>query len=294
MRLYSINETFKSLFRNRLMSVASVSSVVAALLILGIVMSIILNINSFSEGIKHQFDDIDVYLSDELTNEEILQIGKKIENIDGIHSIIFVTREQAMENFKLDWGDYAYLLDGLEYNPLPNTYIINLEDILYADSIVESIKEIKGIDEVKFYKDLVNDIIDVTGYVRNIGLILVMILAAIATFLINNTIKLTINSRRREIFIMKYVGATSWYIRWPFILEGMIFGFLGAIISTGLVYLMYSYSFKLITSKYYVALAVYILNVNTIFYELIYLNIIIGVGIGILGSLISIRRYLEV
>jgi len=294
MRFYSINETFKSLFRNRLMSVASVSSVVAALLILGIVMSIILNINSFSEGIKHQFDDIDVYLSDELTNEEILQIGKEIEKIDGIHSIIFVTREQAMENFKMDWGDYSYLLDGLEYNPLPNTYIINLEDILYADSIVESMKAIKGIEEIKFYKDLVNDIIDVTSYVRNIGLILVMILAVIATFLINNTIKLTINSRRREIFIMKYVGATSWHIRWPFILEGMIFGFLGAIISTGLVYLMYSYSFKLITSKYYVALAAYILNVDTIFYELIYLNIIIGVGIGTLGSLISIRRYLEV
>jgi cell division transport system permease protein len=153
---------------------------------------------------------------------------------------------------------------------------------------------LRGIEEIKFYKDLVNQIIDLTSYVRNIGLVLTLFLAGIATFIINNTIKLTINARRTEISIMKYVGATSWYIRWPFILEGTVLGLVGALIATGLVYLIYNYSFNLFTSQFYVVFAAYILNVETIVGEILSLNILIGAGIGALGSMMSIRRYLNV
>lgn len=294
MRSYSIKETFKSLFRNHLMSVASITSVAASLLVLGIIMSVILNINSFSEGIKHQFDSIEIYLEDDLTRNEILELGDAIQNIEGVHSIIFETREQALENLKIDFDEYAYLLDGLEHNPFPNTYIINLDDVIYADSVVDQIQNLNGIEEVKFYKDLINRIIDVTSYVRNIGLIMTLFLAAISTFIINNTIKLTINARRKEISIMKYVGATSWYIRWPFVLEGTILGLIGALISTGLVYLVYSYSYDLFTTQFYVVFAAYILNVKSVVNEILYLNILIGAGIGALGSMVSIRRYLNV
>ncbi len=294
MKYYSINETLKSLFRNRMMSLASISSVVASLLVLGIIMSVILNINSFSEGIKHQFDSIDVYIQEDLTKNEILTLGESIQNINGVHSIIFETKDQALENLKIDFEEYSYLLEGLEYNPFPNTYIINLDDVIYADSIVNQLKNLQGIEEVKYYKDLVNRIIDLTSYVRNIGLVLTLFLAGIATFIINNTIKLTINARRREISIMKYVGATSWYIRWPFILEGTILGLIGALISTGIIYLIYSYSFQLFTSQFYVVFAAYMLNVKTIAKEILALNLIIGTGIGALGSLVSIRKYLNV
>ncbi|MCK5763207.1 MAG: ABC transporter permease, partial [Clostridiales bacterium] len=210
------------------------------------------------------------------------------------HSVIFETKDQALENLKIDFEDYSYLLEGLEYNPFPNTYIINLKDVIYADSIVNQLKNLEGIEEVKYYKDLINRIIDLTSYVRNIGLVLTLFLAAIATFIINNTIKLTINARRREISIMKYVGATSWYIRWPFILEGTILGFIGALISTGIIYLIYSYSFQLFTTQFYVVIAAYMLNVKTIVNEILTLNIIIGTGIGALGSMVSIRKYLNV
>ena len=294
MRYYSISETFKSLFRNRMMSFASISSVAASLLILGIIMSVILNINSFSEGIKHQFDSIDVYINEDLTKDEILTLGDSIQNINGVHSVIFETKEQALENMKIDFEDYSYLLDGLENNPFPNTYIINLKDVIYADSVVSQLKNLDGIEEVKYYKDLINRIIDLTSYIRNIGLVLTLFLAAIATFIINNTIKLTINARRREISIMKYIGATSWYIRWPFILEGTILGFVGALVSTGIVYLIYSYSFQMFTTQFYVVIAAYILNVKTIVKDLLTLNIIIGTGIGALGSMVSIRNYLNV
>jgi cell division transport system permease protein len=294
MKYYSVSETLKSLFRNRMMSFASITSVAASLLILGIIMSVILNINSFSEGIKHQFDSIDVYIQEDLTQNEILTLGDSIQNINGVHSVIFETKDQALENLKIDFEDYSYLLEGLEYNPFPNTYIINLEDVIYADSIVNQLKNLEGIEEVKYYKDLINRIIDLTSYVRNIGLVLTLFLAAIATFIINNTIKLTINARRREISIMKYVGATSWYIRWPFILEGTILGFIGALISTGIIYLIYSYSFQLFTTQFYVVIAAYMLNVKTIVNEILTLNIIIGTGIGALGSMVSIRKYLNV
>lgn len=294
MRGMSFKETLHSLFRNRLMSIASISSVAASLLILGIIMSVILNINSFTEGVKHQFDSINIYLEDDLTRSEIIEIGNQMEDLKGVHSIVYETKDQALENMRIDFEEYDYLLEGLEFNPFPNSYIVNLEDVIYADSVVGFIRQIPGIEEVRFYKDLVQQIVDVTSYVRNIGLVLALFLAAIATFIINNTIKLTINSRQREISIMKYVGATSWYIRWPFILEGTILGFVGALISTGIVYLIYSYSFKLFTSQFYVLFAAYILNVETILHELLYLNILIGAGIGALGSLVSIRRYLNV
>lgn len=294
MKSYSLKETFKSLFRNRLMSIASISSVAASLLILGIILSIVININSFSEGVKHQFDSINVYLVEDLSRTDIMVIGNQMEDLKGVHSIVYETKEQALENMRIDFEDYSYLLDGLEYNPFPNTYVINLEDVAYADSVVAKVKTLPGIEEVKYYKDLINQIIDITSYMRNIGLVLSLFIAAIATFIINNTIKLTINSRQREISIMKYVGATSWYIRWPFILEGTILGFVGALISTGLVYIIYSYSFKLFSSQFYVVAAAYLLNVETLLHEVLYLNILIGAGIGALGSMISIRKYLNV
>lgn len=294
MKSYSLKETFKSLFRNRLMSIASISSVAASLLILGIILSIVININSFSEGVKHQFDSINVYLVEDLSRTDVIEIGNQMEDLKGVHSIVYETKEQALENMRIDFEDYSYLLDGLEYNPFPNTYVINLEDVAYADSVVAKVKTLQGIEEVKYYKDLINQIIDITSYMRNIGLVLSLFIAAIATFIINNTIKLTINARQREISIMKYVGATSWYIRWPFILEGTILGFVGALISTGLVYIIYSYSFKLFSSQFYVVAAAYILNVETLLHEVLYLNILIGAGIGALGSMLSIRKYLNV
>ncbi len=294
MRSYSIKETFQSLFRNHLMSIASITTVAASLLILGIIMSLIININSFSEGIRHQFDSISVYVAEGLTQEEIMALGQEIEAIEGVHSIVYETQDQALENMRIDFDEYAYLLDGLEYNPFPNSYIVNLESIGFADQVVRKMTTLRGIEEIKFYKDLVNQIIDLTSYVRNIGLVLTLFLAGIATFIINNTIKLTINARRTEISIMKYVGATSWYIRWPFILEGTVLGLVGSLIATGLVYLIYNYSFNLFTSQFYVVFAAYILNVETIVGEILSLNILIGAGIGALGSMMSIRRYLNV
>lgn len=276
------------------MSIASITTVAASLLILGIIMSLIININSFSEGIRHQFDSISVYVAEGLTQEEIMALGQEIEAIEGVHSIVYETQDQALENMRIDFDEYAYLLDGLEYNPFPNSYIVNLESIGFADQVVRKMTTLRGIEEIKFYKDLVNQIIDLTSYVRNIGLVLTLFLAGIATFIINNTIKLTINARRTEISIMKYVGATSWYIRWPFILEGTVLGLVGSLIATGLVYLIYNYSFNLFTSQFYVVFAAYILNVETIVGEILSLNILIGAGIGALGSMMSIRRYLNV
>jgi len=291
---YTFKESFKNLWRNRSMSLASLSSVAATLMILGIIYILIININSLALGVREQFDTINVYLKDELTLDEIEKLGDTILELEGVKEITFETKEKALEKYKSEWGENGYLLDGLESNPLPNSYLITLKDIGYADYVVSSIKNMNGIEEVKYYKDIIVKMISITKFVRNIGLGLIFILIAISTFIINNTIKLALNSRKTEINIMKYVGATSWFVKWPFLLEGTFLGIMGAFVSTGIIYLIYKYTFTILTSHFYVLIAAYIVNVDIVIKNLLIIFVIIGAGIGALGSIWSMKKYLEV
>jgi cell division transport system permease protein len=151
-----------------------------------------------------------------------------------------------------------------------------------------------GVEEVKFYQDVVLKILEITNYIKNIGMIIIFILVAISTFIIHNTIKLAVNSRKREIGIMKYVGATSWFVRWPFLLEGTLLGVFGALVAIGILYIGYSYTYAMFTSKFYVLIAAYLVSAKTVVSDLLVIFIVIGAGIGALGSLLSMRRYLHV
>jgi cell division transport system permease protein len=293
LKIYSINEAIKGLWRNRMMSVASITSVAGALLILGVILILIINLNSLTEGAKNQFDTITAYVQEGLTKEQVLEIGNKINSLENVEAVIFETKEQALENMKKEFGDNAYLLDGLELNPFPYTFIIEVSNIEKIENLVSDLKTISGLEEIKYYGELINKVINITNYVRNLGFVLIIFLALISTLIINNTIKLAINSRKREISIMRYVGATSWFIRWPFLLEGTILGFLGAITATGLVYLIYNSAYKTLTSDFYVIVAAYVVNSCTLINEILIINIVLGAGIGALGSTLSIRKHLR-
>lgn len=221
---YNVKECFKNLWRNRMMSVASISSVAATLLILGIIFVLIVNIAAMTQVAKDQFDTIQVYLDDELSISEIEDIGTGIFKLQGVKDVIFETKEEALEKMKLDWDQNGYLLDGLESNPLPNSYIVILDDINYSEYIVASIEDTAGIEEVKYYQEVIENIIKITDVIRRVGLFIMVVLIAISTFIISNTIKIAVHARRREINIMKYVGATNWFIRGPFLLEGIVLG----------------------------------------------------------------------
>lgn len=234
---YTIKESIKNLWRNRMMSFASMSSVAATLLILGIIFILIINISSLAQGAKDQFDTIQVYLVDELEGQEVETVGQQLYALEGVKEIYFETKQDALNKMKMEWEDNGYLLEGLEENPLPNSYIVTLYDIGYSDYVVEEIQKISGVEEVKFYQDVVMKIIEITNYIKNIGMVIIFILVAISTFIIHNTIKLAVNARRREIGIMKYVGATSWFVRWPFLLEGTLLGIFGAVLAIGVLHI---------------------------------------------------------
>lgn len=294
MMAYSLKEAFKNLWRNRLMSVASISSVTATLLILGVLFLLIININSFVDGAQTQFDEITIYLKDGQSAQNIEETGKILKSIIGVKSVEYVSREEAMLKWKEEWGDQGYLLDGLQDNPLPNSFYVTLKDLSYTEAVVGIINDFDTVEEVKFYKDLIDKVLSVSRFIRTLGLALIVVLLAISTFIITNTIKLAVNARRREINIMKYVGATNWFIRWPFLLEGTFLGLIGATLAGAILYVAYSYTYGYFTNEFYVIIASYFVPARTIMSDLVVIFGVLGAGIGALGSINAMRRHLNV
>lgn len=291
---YVLGQGLVGLWRNRTMSMASIGTVAATLIILGLVITLVLNISNLADLVQLQFDKIQVYLSDDLSIEETNNVGKQIEAINGVSGVIYESKEEALERYKESWGEEGYLLEGLEKNTLPNSYIIQMDNLELADSIVERLTPLKGVDEIKYYKEIVDQLLRIAKFVRTIGLIIILILIFVAVFIISNTIKLTLNVRRQEIGIMKNVGATNWFIRWPFLLEGMLLGLVGAVISTAVVYYGYQYAFNAITGRFFLMFSAYMVSVNDMMNKTIYIFAVLGIGVGALGSIFSLRRYLKV
>ncbi len=290
-----IKQGFQGMWRNRGMSLASVGSITAVLIILGIVLIIVLSINNIVLETRHKFDEIQIFLEDDITETQIDNIGKQIENSDGVLSLSFQTKEEALETMKKDWGDRGYLLEGLEEeNPLPSSYVVKLDDIEHADNVVKKVENLKGVEEIKYYRDIINKLVKTTNYVRIGGIIIIGILLLISVFIISNTIKITVTARKREINIMKYVGATNGYIRGPFIIEGILLGIVGSIISVIIVNYGYQYFFKHISEKLYVLFTLYLVPPSALVIDIIIIFTAIGIGIGILGSLVSLKRFLNV
>ncbi len=277
-----------------MMSLASIGSVMSVLIILGIVLVIVLNINNLTSMTKEQFDEIQVYLEDDINEEQIEKIGEKLRELDGVLAVIYQSKEQALEVLKKEWGNEAYLLEGLEKNPLPNSYIIQLKDIKYAEDVVNRINGLTGIEDIKYYKDIVEKMVTISNFIRVGGLVVISILILVSIFIISNTIKLTVAARKREINIMKYIGATNGYIRGPFILEGIFLGAIGSILAILVVCFSYKYLFLVVNEKLYVLFTVYMIPYYEILDDIIIMFTAIGIGIGVLGSIVSLRKFLNV
>ena len=289
-----VKQGFQSMWRNRGMGLASVTSISAVLMILGVVLILILSINNAVMDTKLKFDEIEVFLEDDLSSEALDNIEDSVKNNPGVISIMFRSKDQALEIMKADWADESYLLEGLEENPLPDSYIIKVNDIVLADKLVNNVKALDGIEEVKYYKDVIDKLLIFAGYIQFAGIVIIGILIFVSIFIISNTIKVAVSSRRREINIMKYVGATNGYIRGPFIMEGVLFGVLGAIISIVIVYSGYDYFYKSMNDKLYALFTFYLVDPKIIFVDIAIIFGTIGAGIGALGSMISLKRFLNV
>lgn len=229
----SIKQAFRQIFRNRAMTFASLFSITAMLLILGLFFILVVNVNVVTESAKQQFDTIQVYLLDETTQEQAEEIAGRLKQNGNVKSVEYLTKEQALEEYKVKWGDKAYLLEGLPENPLPNSLRIKVSNLEDADKVVEKVKTFSGIEDVKYYQTTVDKLLSITNFIQWGALIIIIFLVVISVVVVSNTIKLTVLAREREISIMKYVGATNWFIRGPFLAEGMLIGFLSAAVSVG-------------------------------------------------------------
>ncbi len=291
---YMLKQGFIGLWRNRGMSIASIGSVTASLLVLGVIITLVINMNNIALMGQSQFDNIQVYLEEELENEEIDSIGAELESIQGVAYVEYESQEDALGKMKESWGEQGYLLDTLENNPLPNSYIVYFQELEAAEAVVSNIQGISGVDEVRYYQDVIDNLVNIADFVQLAGLFLIAVLGFIAVFIISNTIKITLNARRQEISIMKYVGATNWFIRWPFVIEGMFLGLIGSLIALIVVYYGYEYLYNLVYARFYALFAEYIVSADAMLQQISLMFVVLGIGVGILGSLISMRKHLKV
>ena len=289
---YFIIDALKSLKRNRTVSVASVATVAATLFILGVFLLIVFNVNA---GVKELGSKLEVkiYLKDAVTISEKSAIENAISKVPGVSDTRFEDKTDALAKVKEQFGkDSEALVQGMEKtNPFPNAYIVRVEKPEVVNNVVKAATGLKGIEQIKDVRELVDKIISITNTLKIIGFVLFIILISVSLFLIGNTIKLTVYSRKKEIGIMKFVGATDWFIRWPFIIEGMMLGISGAIISTGVLYYAYKFIFQKYTSA---ILGMSLINPHIILSTTLWQFLLGGLFIGAIGSAISIRKFLIV
>ena len=288
---YMVRETLISLKRHNWMSIASISTVAVSLFVLGIFMILVLNMNRMASFLESQVQ-ISVYLKDDLSKEDIRGIGDDIRGLQGIDTVAFISRSDAEKRLRERLGEQAYLLDALgDQNPLPDSYEVTVRDPSMVETTAKAIAEFSGVEQTKYGQDVVEHLFDITRLIRIFGLVLMLLLAGATLFIISNTIRLTVFARRKEVAIMKYVGATDWFIRWPFMLEGVVMGFAGGVIAAIALKLVYAAA----AAKIYDTLAFFPLmpqypSMNYITVALL----LTGMAIGALGSALSLKRFLKV
>ncbi|MBZ9689156.1 permease-like cell division protein FtsX [Clostridium estertheticum] len=289
---YYFVDALRSLKRNRTVSMASVATVAATLFILGVFLLIVFNVNAGVEELGSKLQ-VKIYLKDDLTIGDKSAIEKALNNVQGVSEIKFEDKSDALEKVKKQFGeDSKSLVQGFEKkNPFPNAYVVSVEKPEIVNNVVKAAEGLKGIEKIKDVREIVDKIIKITNTLKIVGLALFVILISVSLFLIGNTIKLTLYSRKKEIGIMKFVGATDWFIRWPFIIEGMLLGISGALISTGVLY----YAYRIVFIKYTnVLLGVNLINPHFILSTTLWQFMLGGIFIGAMGSIISIRKFLIV
>lgn len=288
---YFIREVIHSLRRNNWMSVASIGTVAVSLFIFGMFLMLVMNMNKMVDAMESQVQ-IKVYLEDDFSRDDARELEVDLKKMQGVEKVTFVPKEEAMEKFKERLGDQKTLLDALdETNPLPDSFEVMVVQPEMVKTAAENIEKFEGVDSAKYGQDVMEHLFDITRLIRIFGFALMMVLALATLFIISNTIRLTVFARRKEIAIMKYVGATDWFIRWPFVLEGIVMGFLGSLIASVVLRLTYSG----ITAKIYDTLAFFPLIPEEPFLNYVTMIVVIGGMImGAIGSTVSIKRFLKV
>ncbi|MDY3051754.1 MAG: permease-like cell division protein FtsX [Ndongobacter sp.] len=291
-----LKQGLKGVWKHKSMGLASIISIVAMLVVVGIILIASLTANNLAKDFEKKVDEVEVFLSTTITDKERRELEELIRSDANVRSVEFRSSAQAMEMMKESWGKDAYILEGIDKEGpvLEPSFVVKVNEIAKAQEFVNRIKAEKGVQDVTYYQDLIDQVSRISRYIRLIGAIMVAGLVLVSLFIILNTVKLTVASRAREISVMKYVGATNHMIRGPFIIEGAIFGLIGSMIAFLLVYYGYQFVYVRFGQRIFELLSAYLLKPELIGRDLMIIFLSIGTGIGLIGSTLTVSRFVKV
>ena len=292
---YLIGEGISNIFKNKKQAATSFGTMCVIMIFFGICFILVGNFNNFIKQVEAE-QGIQAYITSGATDEDVKQLGEKIKSLDGVNTIEFVSKEEALQHMKDRLGEKSYLLDGYdETNVFPASYVVTLTDLSKSSEVQAQIKELDNVKKITSSDETIEMLVRIAKGVKIGSYIIIVALVGISIFIISNTIKLTVYARRKEISIMKYVGATDSFIRWPFVIEGIIIGIVAALISI----LILGVAYNLITnamsgSNMLNRMGLKLLGFSDMITLLVIVYMTLGIGIGALGSSISMRKYLQV
>ena len=293
---YLIGEGFRNFFKNKKSTGASLMIMCATMMIFGLFFLIGENVNYMVKEIEAE-QGMQVFMVKDATEEQIQKLGEQIKELDYVAKTEFVSKEQAYNIVKEKYGDYGRFLEGytIEKNPFKVSYVVTLTDLSKSEEVRAQIEKLDNVNNIEMRDKTINALVGIANGIRWISAGILVLLIVISIFIIANTIKLTVHARRKEISIMKYVGATDGFIRWPFIVEGIIIGVLAAVLSLVIIGLIYYAGGNALSGSIILQKVGYsLLSFSDMITLLVVVYLTLGIGIGTLGSAISMRKYLKV
>mgnify|MGYP005764579973 FL=1 len=289
---YFIVDALKSIKRNITVSFAAMLTVLVTFFVLGTFTLVGLNFNKTIEDVADKIE-IKVYLQDDIKLVNKREVEIKLAEQEGVKAVTYESKDEAFTKLKKDLEGNSGMLEGysLENNPLASSYIVTLEDASYAGDVSKAVEDMTGVESITNQQELIEKISNVVDFVQILGIVLFFVFIGVSIFLIMNTIKLAVYSRRREVGIMKFVGATDWFIRWPFVIEGMIIGAVGSLLATAILYFIYRGVFGFIASNLLIANLV---PVSFVLTTLLGGFLLGGIVVGAIGSIAALRKFLVV
>ena len=286
---YIFREVFSSIRRNVWLSLASVLTVMISLVILGASVFFLLNASNLAENFESQLE-IAVFAQDRLNSTEVQTLGKEIGGLEGVATVELVPKEQALKEFSKSMSSTSIVSDLGDTNPFPDKFTVQVTDPQQVISIADSIKGLSGVDNVVYGKGIVDTLLKFTNWLRWVGISIVLAFAIASLVLISLNIKMNVFSRRREIQIMKLVGASNGFIRWPFLIEGMFLGLVGGLLAILIVGFGYNWLAEYIRST---LTFIPVVEEASLIWQVLGILILSGMGLGAAGSVISLRKFLR-
>jgi len=293
---YYLREAFVSVARNRLMSLSSIVTVAACIFILIFSICIAVNLDFMLEKLE-QAGGIMVTIDNEVAQEDVLTLFAAVEALEHVESAEYISADAALADFasSMSADEGSQLIEKLsEDNPLRRYISVTMDSARNAQMVIDEIEAMHGVVRVRHSQDFTSMLISINNIVRIVSIVMILVLSLLSIIIIMNTIKLTVNSRKTEITIMKYVGATEWFIKWPFVIEGIIIGVAGALVPIIVSWFVYDGAIEAIQTNVALLSSIVVFKESIeLFPILIPVALLLGAAIGTLGSVTSMRRYLS-